>query len=362
MNEWSIIEYLLGTSELLPPLQRDSVLTTDDQLAGADAMLTAHLRGSPMEKFLFLVEVKSKSTPQIVHNAIHQIKSCHEKKGDPEMHPMIVVPYLSEERLHELEEAGVSGIDLCGNGVINVPNRLYIFRTGQENRYPESRPVSNPFQGKSAMVARVFFEELTFHSEKSKFETLDALQQAIVKGGTKISLSQVSKAVSALEERRLIGSAGRAIYLLDPDRIMEKLAHNWKPTTTGRVFLRLGEQCLERLTALNRSPDLRWAITGASSVAHHTPFAQGGAIQVAVPDVGKAMALLGGTIEPIPNFADVELLESDEPGFYFENDIDERGLRWASLLQTWIELKNGDARQQDAARSIYELIIVPSNL
>ena len=32
------------------------------------------------------------------------------------------------------------------------------------------------------------------------------------------------------------------------------------------------------------SPDLKWAITGASSVAHHTPFAQGGAIQVAVPD------------------------------------------------------------------------------
>jgi hypothetical protein len=57
----------------------------------------------------------------------------------------------------------------------------------------------------------------------------------------------------------------------------------------------------------------------------------------------------------------VELLETDESGFYFENDIDEKGLRWASLLQTWVELKNGDARQQDAARSIYDLIIAPSN-
>ncbi len=34
-----------------------------------------------------------------------------------------------------------------------------------------------------------------------------------------ISLSQVSKAVAALEEELLIGSQGRCIYMLDPDEI-----------------------------------------------------------------------------------------------------------------------------------------------
>lgn len=361
MNEWAITEHLLTTRELLPPLQCDSVLTTQETLAGADAMLSAFLKGKPIEKFLFLIEIKSKSTPKTVHNAVAQIKAYHERKNDPEMHPMIVVPYLAEERLHELEEAGVSGIDLCGNGVINIPNRLYIFRTGQENQYPDARPVSNPFQGKTAMVARAFFTNPAFTNERSKFETLGELQQAVVIGGTKISLSQVSKAVSALEELRIIGSKGRAIYLLDPDQLLAKLAHAWKLLLTPPTFLTLGPDRMDRLTKLNQNPNLKWSISGESSVTHYTPFAQGGPIQVAVSNLSEAVELLGGKEERVPNFADVELQETDEPGYFFEHKIDAKGIRWASLLQTWIELKNGDARQQDAARAIHNLIIAPNS-
>ena len=35
----------------------------------------------------------------------------------------IVTPYLSEQQLRMLESKQVSGVDLCGNGVIVVPNR-----------------------------------------------------------------------------------------------------------------------------------------------------------------------------------------------------------------------------------------------
>jgi hypothetical protein len=361
MTEWSITEYLLQTRNLLHPLQSDSVLTTPESLAGADAMLTTFLKGKPMEQFLFLVEIKSKSTPQIIHNAIAQIKTSHERKHDPAMHPMIVVPYLSEERLQELEEAGVCGIDLCGNGIVNIPDRLTIFRTGNQNLYPDARPVSNPFQGKSAMVARAFFSEPVFINQKSKFDTLGELQQAIIKAGTPISLSQVSKAVSALEERRLIGSEGRALYLLNPDQILAKLASAWKLLLTPPTYLKLGENRMKKLKKLNESPDLKWAISGESSATHYIPFAQGGAIQIAVSNLSKAIELLEGEEERVPNFADLELRQTDEPGYFFANQVDDHGIRWASLLQTWIELHNGDARQQDAARAIRNLIIAPSN-
>lgn len=363
MTEWSILEYLLKTKDLLPPLQRDSVLTDGEGFSGADGMLTAYLRSNPLEQFLFLMKVKSRSTPQVIHSAIHQIKSYHQKKGDPEMHPMIVVPYLAEARLEELEEAEVSGIDLCGNGIINIQDRLFIYRTGKENLYPESRPVSNPFQGKTAMVARVFFTNPVFPSEKTKFDTLGQLHEAIVEGGVEISLSQVSKAVSALEEERLIGSQGRSIYILDPDQILEHLALAWKPVVKRKVYLRFGGGLSERMGALsklNKSSTLKWAITGESSVCHHTPFAQGGPFRVAVSNVKEAMHLSGGAEEAVPNFADLELIESDEPGYFFQNKIDS-DLRWASLLQTWIELNKGDARQQDAAQAVRNQIIAPSN-
>jgi len=359
MTEWSIMEYLLKTGDLLPPLQRESVLTEKENLGGADAMLTAFLRGKPMEQFLFLVEIKSQSNPQIVQSAIHQIKTCHQKIDDPGMHPMIVVPYLAEARLQELEEAQVSGIDLCGNGIINIPDCLYIYRTGKKNLYPESRPVSNPFQGKSAMVARAFMNDLSFHKGKDRFETLGEVRQVIEDGGTKISISQVSKAVAVLEEERLIGSQGRALYILDPDEIMEELARAWKPEVKRKVLLRV-ENHLDALTRLNRSVDLKWSVTGESSVGHHLPFSQGGPLRVAVSNLPEAEKLLGGTVEPIPNFADLELLETDEPGYFFHNDLS-ASIRWAGLLQTWIELKNGDPRQKDVAREIRNLIIALGN-
>lgn len=362
MNEWTILEYLLQTRDLLLPLQRESVLTQQEGLAGADAMLTASLRGESLERFLFLVEVKSKSTPQVVQSAIQQIKICTKKKNDPEMHPMIVVPYLSEERLRDLEDAQVNGIDLCGNGFVHISGRLCIYRTGNENRYPESRPVSNPFQGKTAMVARAFISELSFYSEKTKFDTLSALQQTIIDGGADISLSQVSKAVTALEEELLIGSKGRAIYILDPDRIIERLAISWRPQIKRRIFLRHPEK-INALKKLNRHSSLKWAITGESSVSRYNTFGQGGPIKVAVSRIDhEVMQLLEGTQEPIHNFAELEIMETDEPGYYFENQIDTDEIRWASRLQTWIELHNGDARQQDAARDVLNQIIAPSNL
>ena len=362
MNDWKIIEHLIQTKELLPPLQRDSVLTSGEELGGADLMLTTFLKGNHLEQFLFLVEVKAASTPQIVQNAIHQIKFIHRKNNDPEMHPMIVVPYLSEERLKDLEEAQVSGIDLCGNGIVNIPGRLSIFRTGNENRYPESRPVSNPFQGKTAMVARAFISELSLHSEKTEFDTLGALQQTIIDGGAAISLSQVSKAVSALEEELLIGSKARAIYILDPDRIIKRLAMSWRPQIKRRIFLRHDEK-INALKKLNRHSALKWAVTGESSVSRYNTFGQGGPIKVAVSRIDhEMMQLLAGAEEPIRNFADLEIMETDEPGYYFENQIDNNGLRWASRLQSWIELRNGDARQQDAASAVRNQIIAPDRI
>ena len=110
-------------------------------------------------------------------------------------------------------------------------------------------------------------------------------------------------------------------------------------------------------TTLSSNSSLKWAVTGESSVTRHAVFSQGGPRRIAVSDLPLALTLPRGVPEPVPNFADLELIETDEPGFYFANDIDERGVRWASRLQTWLELQSGDARQQDAAQDIRKQIL-----
>lgn len=355
MRESDLIEHLLTANQLLPPLHLSSAARSSDIGQNADVFLTARFAGKSLEFFNFLVEVKAQSTPQAIHQAISQVKSYVKVKDDPDVHPMILVPFLSEDRLRELESEQVSGIDLCGNGIVTIPGRQLIYRTGNVNRHPESRPLSNPFHGKSAMVGRMFLSDPAVVGGDS-FDALGSLRGEIRKMGIEISLPQVSKAVAALREERVLGSKGRTSYLLDPNRLMDRLATFWKPGVTERLFIKLPEG-IAALSRLGNDRELHWAVTGVSSVGRYSAFGQGGPVQVAVSNLRKAMTLLGGEKESVPNFADIQLLASEQPGYYFGNEIDERGIRWAGRLQTWIELRNGDARQKDAAKEIFQQIL-----
>ena len=86
-------------------------------------------------------------------------------------------------------------------------------------------------------------------------------------------------------------------------------------------------------------------------------FSQGGPRRIAVSSLSLATSLLSGTPEPVPNFADIELIETDEPGFFFGTETDDNGIRWASKLQTWLELQSGDARQHETAKELREQIL-----
>jgi hypothetical protein len=247
----------------------------------------------------------------------------------------------------ELEKAKVSGVDLCGNGIIIVPGRMYIVRTGQPNLYPESRSLNNPYRGRSAMVAR-----LILGSTRVKWDSLNELAKAVENAGTKMSISQVSKAVQALENDLIVRKINGGILLLDYDLLLDKLSSAWrKPALQKSMLLRLPSD-IKTLLKLGAVSSLRWAITGQSSVTRYATFAQGGPLRVGVSDLSAALNALNGIPEAVFNFADVELVETDEEGFFFGNEIDEEGLRWASRLQTWIELSIGDARQKEAARDI----------
>ena len=93
---------------------------------------------------------------------------------------------------------------------------------------------------------------------------------------------------------------------------------------------------------------------GESSVQRYAAFAQGGPRRIAVTNLSQARNALGGSAEAIPNFADIELVQTDEPGYFFINTVDADGMRWASKLQTWLELQAGDARQRQTAEELYE--------
>lgn len=220
------------------------------------------------------------------------------------------------------------------------------------------------------MVARMLLQ-------RPRWESLSELTAAIKAEGVALSLPQASKAVQAMVEDLTVSKSAGAITLREPLRLLEKLGSEWrKPRqfwrrddengrsvkiqsvspVSSRRTLRLPAG-MDWPRALSSDPSLQWAVSGESSVIRYAMFSQGGPRRIAVSSISLAMPLLGGTAEPVPNFADVELMETDEPGFYFGNETDENGIRWASRLQTWLELQSGDARQQDAAKDLRDQIL-----
>lgn len=109
----------------------------------------------------FVFEYKAANTPRVLNDALLRVTDAW--AATPDLLPLIIVPYLSEERLLELEAKGVSGIDLCGNGVVLGP-AFRIWRSGSPNQYKNSAPIKNIYQGNSSLFARSFLLQREFPS------------------------------------------------------------------------------------------------------------------------------------------------------------------------------------------------------
>jgi len=265
---------------------------------------------------------------------------------------MIFLPYLSPDRLKELEERSVSGIDLCGNGIIYVPNKICVLRTGQPNLYPDSRTLANPFRGRSALVGRMLLANPQWDRLSDLTEAIKRRSQ--LKG---LSLSQVSKTISAYADETIVQKQGSTIKLIDPVGLLDNLGKEWRPNSPRRQVSYRGIDGKAKLAELSKSDKLAWSLTGESSATRYCSIAQGGPLRVAVTDMKLAESTLRLTTESVPNFADVVLMETRDEEYFFANEPDGKGIRFASRIQTWLELNHGDARQRETAKDLYQEII-----
>lgn len=146
------------------------------------------------KRFRFAAELKSRSIPKFLSEAVRQARLYAERSGD---RPLVVVPYLAPERLEELEQAGVSGMDLCGNVLLNAPGSLFYLRTGAPNRFKETQSIRDVYRGTTSLVPRALLLQPNVRS-------LSHLQQFIRSRGAAITLSTISKALRRMEDDILI--------------------------------------------------------------------------------------------------------------------------------------------------------------
>ena len=179
----------------------------------------------------FQVEIKSRTAPSLIQAAISKL----ERYGQTGPNLMLLVPYLSKTITQMVTPTQFSCVDLNGNYLIETNDWLAI-RLDMKNQFTESGYIKKIFEGNSSLACRLMLRENKVFSRVSQiYDGIRAL-------GGNLSLSAVSKVLTALDEKLFIDRSKTSIRLLQPRRLLEELRTNYKaPKTRASVKLKLPE-------------------------------------------------------------------------------------------------------------------------
>lgn len=300
------------------------------------------------------VEIKTQSQPRVLDQAMAQAKMQAQAN---DVRPMIFLPYLSEESLRRLEASDVSGIDLCGNALI-LGTTFRVWRSGQPNRFRESRPIANPYQGDSSVFARCFLLQ-------NRFESLSALREFALsryrtrpdqEGGV-LQLGTASKVVQALLDELILAKDRDAITLIDPKRLLSNLQLKYRrPASTTLVGKTPfgSEEVWDQLESWSERTGGRYVATGAASAKRWGVLFGQDRPRFYVEDLQSASEALQVAVGPA--FANVELVEEKKGLVYFDS-LQDGAAHWASMIQTWLELAQAGPREREAAETLYRRML-----
>jgi hypothetical protein len=353
-TEKEMIEQLQKGKVSLPPLSFRMLKGGPKELDNLrlDAMLEASW-GKNIAKFA--VECKSLSTPKAFRDGLNTLKTSSLPKG---VWPMLLMPFLGEKQLQELEQEKISGIDLCGNGVVVVPDVFAVFRSGEKNRFSSSAPIKNIYRKNSSMVGRVFLLRASFKTVQDVCAAINRRNLLVDRWDRKaMSLSTVSKALKTLEEDLII-SREKAISLLQSDKLLEKLRENYTPPSIiERIRLKIpGDMGNVRDVLRKESQELGIPLiaAGKSSVGQYAVMQRGELLSVYCPRVDILLDRISGNQSD--RFPNLELLKTEDETVYFDAR-QEGNFWWASPVQVYLELMAGDKRDQETAEQLKSYII-----
>lgn len=303
----------------------------------------------------FVIECKSLSTPKAFQDGLNRLKTSSFPKG---CLPILFLPFLGEQQLQELERAGISGIDLCGNGIVVAPDRFAVFRSGEKNRFTSSAPIKNIYRKNSSMVGRVFLLRTGYKSVQDVYTEINRRNLLVEQWDKKaMSLSTVSKALKTLEEDLIIARED-SIRLLQPDKLLQKLSENHvPPNIKERIRLKVPDgigTIAELLWKASQGLGLPMVAAGKSSVGRYAVMQRGDLLSVYCPRLDKLLERLPGSLSD--RFPNLELIETDDETVYFDGRY-EGNFGWASPVQAYLELMAGDKRDQETAEQVKSYIM-----
>jgi len=354
MPQDAIPEIIAGLGSIFGAQVKIEVLPAGDRnsAARADADFLVNVVWA-RARFEFVAEAKARNTPRVLEEALHQARRWAAESGRL---PMVIVPFLGEKRIERLAEEGVSGLDLCGNGLVLVPGRMILRRSGQPNRYPESRPARFAYRGVTSMVPRVFLR-------RAEYSSVGQIRDEIESAGGSVALSTVSKALARMADDLIIDRFADRIVLLQPDKLVDALSQSFNPpkpqrTARAKTPLALADFFLRVEETNVRGGRPCAVLSGASSQDRYVAGMRGDVPVVYAKDLGEIRRRLGDAWQPTDRFANLTVIETRDPTPFLDARRGEDGVWYASPVQTFLELAAaGEKRDFEMAQQVRALIL-----
>jgi hypothetical protein len=349
LNKRKMLDLLRSGEIVLPPLSIRLLELEDEEAGTGDSDALIEISWG-RKTAVFGAELSVLSTPKAIRDGIRKLQSVERSRKTL---PILIVPYLDEQKLRLLEHEGVSALDLCGNGVVAAGSMFAVFRSGEANRYPSSALIKNVYRHKSSMVGRVLLVRGNFNTVQEIREEINARSPGVSSGdGKPMSLSTVSKVLKTLEEDLIITRNG-GISLLQADQLLRRLNENYRaPDAVKKVRWKIpatGNSLPALLGEVARQKKLQLMATGLSSATRYAVMQRGPILSVYCTSVEEMLTSLPG--ERTDRFPNLELVETEDETVYFDSRPDDN-FRWASPVQCYLELQQGDARDRDTAEQV----------
>jgi hypothetical protein len=347
-TERDIIERLDSPNLSLGPvaLKRVENKTEAPWKPQIDGYIDAFWRGQTSR---FVIEIKTLSTPKSIESAMSQARIGGNELG---LLPMIVVPYLNRGQLAKLDRMEISGVDMCGNGLITAPD-FRVWEAGNPNLYPEPTTLRNPYSGDSSIFARSFLINTQFSSLTELREFAATRTMFRIPGQGDLQMGTASKVVRALSEELIVVNSQSGLGLIDRKALMERLKVGYERRRVRNLIgtTPLGnDEIWRRLSETRALKGLRSAATGIASAGHYGVLSGVDRLSLYVDeldDIGEVLEIKEGR-----SFANIELMEAEKNLSFFDTRKD--GLtRWASPIQTWLELAQAGPREAEAAQRMH---------
>ena len=315
VTEREIIQYLQRAGDQFAPLTINRLEEQVPLTEGyrADAIIDFSIQDGP--SFEALVEIAPVPTPKNVLEKARQLTDYMSKANKPNIIPVVIAPYIGKRQGQILADKGISWMDISGNMSIRVSNQIYIERTGQRNRFPDTAPIKKIFQGTSSLVSRALL--LKPEGFSSLYEVVDFINER----NANITLSTVSKVLKSLEEELLVNRSGSLISVTDMEKLLTRLTEGYINSTERkkRKTYKFAAESSQQLFLSFYERQINYVACGFYA-AQIKGLAVTDQITIFVTDieqVKKASRNNWIKITPDAEFGNVSITEVKDPGVWF---------------------------------------------